>query len=72
LLLVVFVFFVWTNSEAKRYGIKHVWIIWILTLLFGMAGTFPLFVYIIERKRHSRTKSEKRLRSHSHGLSENQ
>jgi hypothetical protein len=51
LLVVVFIFFIWTNSEAKKYHMKNIWIIWLLTLLFGMAGTFPLFLYLREKKR---------------------
>jgi hypothetical protein len=60
LLVVVFVFFVWTVIEAKRYKIKYVWIYWLLTLLFGMAGSFPLFLYVIETKRHQKVRHEKR------------
>ena len=50
LLVVVAIFFVWTYGEAKRYGLKNIGVIWILTMLFGMAGTFPLFLYL----RHGR------------------
>lgn len=49
LLCVVMVFFFWTYYEAKRYGIKNIWLIWVLTLVFGMAGPFPLFLYMIQR-----------------------
>lgn len=49
LLVVVFIFFFWTYHEAKRQGIKNVWVIWVLTVLFGMAGTFPLFLYLREK-----------------------
>jgi hypothetical protein len=51
LLVVVFIFFFWTYTEAKKHNIKNVWIIWVLTLLFGMAGTFPLFLYLREKGR---------------------
>lgn len=51
LLVVVFIFFFWTYHEAKRHGIKKVWVIWVLTMLFGMAGTFPLFLYLRESKK---------------------
>jgi len=50
LLVAVCVFFVWTNAEAKKYGIKNVWKYWLLTLLFGLAGTLPLFLYRRETK----------------------
>lgn len=49
LLFVVFVFFIWTFSEAKRLGMKRVWIYWILTMLFGLAGTLPLFLWAREK-----------------------
>ena len=51
LLVVVFVFFVWSFIEAKKYQIRQVWFIWLLTLLFGMAGAFPLFLYLRENKK---------------------
>jgi hypothetical protein len=51
LLVVVFVFFIWSYYEAKKYTIKNVWIIWVLTMLFGLAGTFPLFLYLREKSK---------------------
>ncbi len=45
LLIVVLVFFYWTYRESKKHDIKNVGLIWLLTLLFGMAGTFPLFLH---------------------------
>jgi hypothetical protein len=53
LLCVVSVFFVWTYYEAKRYQTGRVWLIWTLTLLFGMAGTFPMFLYWVEKKKEN-------------------
>lgn len=50
LLVAVLVFFVWTYHEAKRYEMRNVWKYWVLTLLFGMAGTWPLFLYDREKK----------------------
>ena len=44
LFFVVLVFIIWTNQEARKYQIKNVWVIWILTFMFGLAGTFPLFL----------------------------
>jgi len=46
LLFVVLVFFVWSFIESKKYGIKKLWAIWLLTLFFGLAGAFPLFLYL--------------------------
>ncbi|MFT5157045.1 MAG: hypothetical protein ACI83I_001597 [Bacteroidia bacterium] len=45
LFVVVLVFFIWTHFESKRLKMKTPWLIWVLTLLFGMAGTFPLFLF---------------------------
>ena len=53
LLIAVLVFFIWTASEAKKYGIKNVWLYWIITMLFGLGGTLPLFLYIRETKKAS-------------------
>ena len=49
LLVVVPIFFFWTWQEAKKYAIKRLWLIWVLTLAFGMAGPFPLFLYWREK-----------------------
>ncbi len=51
LLFVVLVFFIWSYHEAKKYHIKRVWLIWVLTLLFGIAGAFPLFLYLKEKSK---------------------
>ena len=51
LLFVVLVFFLWSYHEAQKYQIKNVWLIWLLTMLFGIAGAFPLFLYLREDKR---------------------
>ena len=51
LLIVVMVFFVWSFYEAKKYQFKNLWVIWILTMLFGLSGTLPLFLYLIENKK---------------------
>ena len=44
----VIVFFIWSFSEATRLGIKNVWLIWLLTMLFGIGGSFTLFLYMRE------------------------
>ncbi|MBK5270500.1 MAG: DUF2834 domain-containing protein [Bacteroidia bacterium] len=51
LLAVVLVFFIWTYYQAKKLKIKNVGLIWMLTLFFGMGGTFPLFLYWREKKK---------------------
>jgi len=45
LFYVVFAFFIWSWIESKRLGMKKPWVIWVLTLIFGLAGTLPLFLY---------------------------
>lgn len=51
IMLVVVVFFIWTFNEAKKHHIKYVGLIWLLTLFFGLAGAFPLFLYLKENKK---------------------
>lgn len=50
LLFVVLVFFVWSYVEAKKHQVPKLGLVWILTLLFGLAGAFPLFLYFREQK----------------------
>jgi hypothetical protein len=38
------------THEAGRVGIRQVWRFWVLTLLFGLGGTLPLFLYFRERR----------------------
>ena len=45
LLLTVPAFFIWSYMEGKKLRMKNVWIYWVLTLLFGLAGSFPLFLW---------------------------
>ncbi|MEL6591101.1 MAG: DUF2834 domain-containing protein [Bacteroidota bacterium] len=45
LLWVLLVFLGWTWVVSKREGITRIWLIWGLTLLFGLGGGFPLFLY---------------------------
>lgn len=59
LLFVVLVFFIWTYRQAMRYSMKNIWVIWILTMLFGMAGAFPLFLYMREAQRKKKYSSKK-------------
>ena len=44
------VLLVFITREAKRMRIGNVWIYWVLTLLFGVAGTLPLFLAVRERR----------------------
>ncbi len=55
LLFVVLVVFVWMYDEAKRAHVKRVWLYWLLTMLFGLAGTLPLFLHARARALGPRT-----------------
>lgn len=46
LLFAVFVFFIWTYQEHKKHKIKGLYSLWLLTMLFGLAGGLPLFLYL--------------------------
>ena len=49
LLFVVVVFFIWSFQEAKKYQVPKLVLVWNLTMLFGLAGAFPLFLYFREQ-----------------------
>jgi len=50
LLFTVLVFMLWSFKESKKYNIKFTWLVWASTFLFGLAGGFPLFLYLREAK----------------------
>ena len=50
LAVAVVVALVWITREARRIGIGRVWRFWVLTSLFGLGGTLPLFLYLRERR----------------------
>lgn len=45
LLCVVLAALIWMYFESKRLGMKSYWMYVVLTLLFGLAGPLPLFLY---------------------------
>ena len=49
LLFAVFVFFIWSYQEAKKLQIKNIWHVWLLTMLLGIAGGLPYFLYLREK-----------------------
>ena len=49
LLFTVMVFFVWTYVDGKKAGIKNIRLVWILTMLLGLAGGFPFYLYLKEK-----------------------
>ena len=50
ILVVVAAFFFWSHHEAKRLNMKFWPVYVVLTFLVAMAFTFPLFMYMRERK----------------------
>lgn len=52
LLFIVGMFLFWSYYEAKRLNIKNVWLIWVYTFAFGIAGGLPLFLYVRESKKN--------------------
>lgn len=57
LIFAVTVFFIWSYHESRRLNIARVWIYWLLAMLFGIAGTLPLFLYVREEKLERSTAS---------------
>ena len=49
LLCVVLAALIWIIYESKRLGMKNSWVYVVLTLLFGLAGPLPLFLYQREK-----------------------
>jgi hypothetical protein len=49
LLVVVYVALLWIIVEARRLKMKNSWVYVVLTLLFGLAGPLPLFLYNREK-----------------------
>ena len=50
LLVVVFTFLFWSFTEARRLGMKHWWLLLVLTFAVAIAFAFPLFMYFRERR----------------------
>jgi hypothetical protein len=49
LLCVVLVALIWIIVESRKVGMKNSWMYVVLTLLFGLAGPLPLFLYQREK-----------------------
>jgi len=47
---VVLAALIWMFVESRRLGIRNYWLYFVLTFLFGLAGTLPLFLY--QREKH--------------------
>lgn len=50
LLVVVLVALIWMTREARRLAIGRIWLYWVLTFVFGLGGTLPLFLAVRERR----------------------
>lgn len=50
LLVAVLVFFIWSYADSRKSGVKNIGWVWLLTMLFGLAGAFPLYLYFKERE----------------------
>lgn len=50
LLFAVIVFFIWSFYDSKKSGVQKLGLVWVLTLLFGLAGGFPLYLYLSEKE----------------------
>lgn len=55
LLFAVVVFFIWSFNESKRFEIRNIWHVWLLTMLLGIAGGLPYFLYLREKKIEDRS-----------------
>ncbi|GJM36421.1 MAG: hypothetical protein DHS20C18_54220 [Saprospiraceae bacterium] len=49
LLFAVIVFFIWTFYDSKKNGVKKIGLVWLLTMLLGLAGGFPFYLYLREK-----------------------
>jgi hypothetical protein len=49
LLFTVVIFFIWSYRESKLLGIKNVYPVWVFTMLLGLGGGLPLFLYFREK-----------------------
>jgi hypothetical protein len=49
LLFTVVVFFIWTYIDGRKAGVKNIGLVWLLTMLLGLAGGFPFYLYLKEK-----------------------
>lgn len=49
LLFAVLIFFIWSFNDAKKSGVKNIYVVWVLTMLLGLAGGFPYYLYLKEK-----------------------
>lgn len=53
LLATVVIFFIWSYFEGKKHGVNRLWAVWAFTMLFGLSGGFPLFLYLREGNKNA-------------------
>ena len=51
LLFIVVLFLIWSYKESKRCNMKNIYLIWLYTFAFGIAGGLPLFFYFREKSK---------------------
>ena len=51
LLFGVAVFFIWSYRDSRENGLQKVGLVWLFTMLFGLASGFPLYLYLRESLR---------------------
>ena len=49
LLITVAVFFVWSYIDGKKHQVKYVGWIWLSTMLLGLSGGLPLYLWAREK-----------------------
>ncbi len=53
LLFTVFVFFIWTYFDSKKNNVNKIGLVWFLTLLLGLAGGFPFYLFLREKSNNN-------------------
>ena len=48
LLFAVFVFFIWSYKDERTLKVTKLAWLWLVTMMFGLAGAFPLYLYLRE------------------------
>ena len=49
LLFIVILFLCWSFRESRRHKMSHLYVFWLYTFAFGIAGGLPLFLYFREK-----------------------
>ena len=57
----VFLLFSWNETRKYEMGRANTIYVWLLTFLFGLAGGFPLFLYLREKAVENSLSQEKSL-----------